>query len=472
MNYLSIESIIPDFIAIYDYPDETTNFVTIVREIASHNPDHYDYIADFKAKCLEEIELNSSSEEKSYYKYMFSILTDDLFEALYYDESKRPYYLYGLKCILEEFMGPDGPRSTNKPSKFHETWFNLAFNQLRSLLKKETNFFKIGRCIITLINYIMRQETLEAYNKLLDLIDEIVDEETIDQIVFKKMMDNYQETYLRFISNFTNVWRTYRHRQEFIRSYLLNKCSDTHFKCSLANNQDGLLGRLYYRDEMAFFLNNCLNYVSDNISSSGLPLLQFVLVKNLKQLDTSNVDNYLINLEHMYFMDDNYQFIKSLPEKNCIALTRDYYTKTLNFRLMSDELLDSAATLSGSEFYVKPINKVLIFINSYVLLNVLNEEGVNQQEKALMTIKEYMRTNDENEFFMLNDKIDFLHQIELLHKRCYKYSDPEDFTVECYDGLPVYTPDVVKEDKKDDCSKLVYDNFLIDVYTPIKPNNN
>jgi hypothetical protein len=83
-----------------------------------------------------------------------------------------------------------------------------------------------------------------------------------------------------------------------------------------------------------------------------------------------------------------------------------------------------------------------------------------------------MRTDDENEFFMFNDKIDFLHYIELLNKRCYKYSNPEDFTVECYDGLPVYTPDEVKEDKKDDYSKLVYDNFLIDVYTPIKPNNN
>ena len=491
-NYLSIESIIPDFIAIYDYPDETTNFVSKVREIASHNPDHYTYISDFKAKCLEEIELNSSDEEKRYYNYMFTIVTDDLFEALYYDESKRPYYLYGLRCCLEELIECCDIKTCSALTKFHKKLTDLMLNHLKSLLKKESNFFKIGRCIITIINYIYNSGKFEIYNNLIELFDEFVDEESIDQKVFEEMMDNYRETYVRFISNFTNVWRTYRHRQEFIRFDLLNNCSETHFRCSLANNQDGVLGRLLYRDEMAFFLNNCLNYVSDNISSSGLPLLQFVLAKNLKQLDTSNVENYLINLEHMYFMDDNYQFIKTLPKENCIALTRDYYTKTLNFRLMSDESIDTVSVVNGFEFYIKPINRVVISINSYVLLNTLNEEGVNQQEKALITIKEYMRTDDRNEFFMFNDKIDFLHYIELLHKRCYKYSDPEDrsygnrvdgeadrisdyiedFTVERYDGLPVYTPDVVKEDKKDDYSKQVYDNFLIDVYTPIEPKKN
>jgi hypothetical protein len=469
MNYLSIESIIPDFITIYDYPDETTNFVSIVRERASHNPDHYNYISDFKAKCLEEIELNSSDEEKRYYKYMFTVLTDDLFEALYYDESKRPYYLYGLKCILEEFMGPDGPRANSKPSKFHETWFNLAFNHLRSLLKKESNFFKIGRCIITLINYIMRQETLEAYNKLLDLIDELIDEESIDQTVFKKMMDNYSETYLRFISNFTNVWRTYRHREEFIRNDLY-KHSWTHSACALANQQDGLLSPLSFKDEMAYFLNNCLNYVSDNISSAGLPLLQFILVKNLNQLDTSNVNNFLFNLEYMYFMDDNYQFIKSLPKDNCIALSRDYYSKTLNFCLMSAKIIDSLIALEGFEFdsYDDDV-RIMVEINSYVLINYLDEEGVNQQEKALMCLREFRAADDFDEFFITHDIKDFNAYIDLLNKRCVRMKDEDDDDEDKkFDSLPLYS----ETKKVEDTDKLVYDNFLIDVYTPIKPNNN
>ena len=468
-NYLSIESIIPDFIVRYDVPDETTDFVSKVKNLASHNPDHYNYISSFKDKCLEEIELNSSDEEKCYYKYMFSILTDDLFEALYYDESKRPYYLYGLKCFLEE-LPHNHMKISKHPSKFQQSWFDASFSQLKSALKKETNFFKIGKYITEITNYIMRHEIYMVYDELVELIDEFVDEDLIDKEVFESMMDNYQETYLRFISNFTNVWRTYRYRQEFIRDYLLNKCtvsdqmsqklhSEIHLKCSLANNQDGLLSRLSYRDEMAYFINNCLNFVSDNISSSGLPLLPFIFAKTGNILNTSNVNNYLVNLEYMYFMDDNYQFIKDLPKDHCKELSRDYYTKTLNFCLMSDKFIDS---FDEFEFGLDD-DEIMISINSYVLLNYSNDDGVNHQEKALMLIKEYIETDDDNEFFMKNDKKDFIHYIEILNKRCVRINE-EDYSEEIVDELPTYTTKLVENKKEEVCLKPLYDNFLIDAY--------
>lgn len=463
-KFLSIYSIIPDITAIYNISDETTNFVSEVREIASHNPEHYSYISDFKDKCLKEIELNSSDEEKIYYMYMFSILTDDLFECLYYDESKRPYYLYGLKCFLRELPLYD-KRISKRPTKFQKAWLDLALNQLKSELKKESNFFKIGRYITQIADYIKRHDIAMVYDDLVEMVDEfvdeVVDEESIEQDVFKTMMANYIETYCRFISNFTNVWKTYRYRQEFIREDLYNH-SEVHSNCALANNQDGLLSPLSYKNEMAYFLNNCLNYVSDNISTCGLPLLPFIFARTRDPLETSNVNNYLVNLEYMYFMDDNYQFTKSLPINNCIALSRDYYKKTLNFTLMSDEVITSVPTLDGFEFELDYDDRIIIDIHSYVLLNVLNDDKTNHFEKALMVLKEFRLTDDHDEFFMTRDIIDFNEYINHLNQRCVKMNDENDEDKK-FDELPFYDGYNRNGIIISHVTPL-HDNFLLDVY--------